>query len=84
MSEVIPLIHDASIPDHGPLLVSRDQAREMLGDISVTQLRRLLKAGEIKPVFLNASPRPQRSGGKLYFRVSDLNKLVEKFARRRR
>jgi Helix-turn-helix domain len=64
-----------------PLLVSRDQARAMLGDISVSHLRRLIKAGELKPVFLNTSPTPQRSG-KLYFRTGDLDALVEKYAKR--
>lgn len=64
-----------------PLLVSRNQARAMLGDISVSQLRRLMKAGELQPVFLNTSPKRQRSG-KLYFRLGDLEALVAKYAAR--
>ncbi|WP_408918133.1 hypothetical protein [Bradyrhizobium arachidis] len=40
-----------------------------------------MKAGEVKPIFLNASSRPQRNG-KLYFRVTDLEALVEKYAKR--
>jgi hypothetical protein len=83
MSEVIPF--DARSKSKPvlptPLLVSRDQARAMLGEISVSHLRRLIKAGELKPVFLNTSAKPQRSG-KLYFRTSDLDALVEKYAKR--
>lgn len=64
-----------------PLLVSGKQARSMLGGISVSHLRRLMKAGELKPVFLNTSAKPRRRG-KLYFRTSDLEALVEKYAKR--
>jgi hypothetical protein len=60
------------------LLVSRSKACEMLGDISVSHLRRLIKAGELKPVFLNASAQPRRNG-KLYFRTSAIEALVEKY-----
>jgi hypothetical protein len=59
------------------LLVSRDQAREMLGGISLTHLRRLMKVGDIAPVDLTVSTRPTRRG-KLYFRVTDLSELVDK------
>ncbi|MGY3496614.1 helix-turn-helix domain-containing protein [Bradyrhizobium sp. USDA 4502] len=65
----------------GQLLVSRAQAQAMLGGISVSHLRRLIKAGELRPVFLNPSKAPQRSG-KLFFRVNDLEALVEKYANR--
>lgn len=68
-------------PSSRSLLVSRDQAREMLGGISVSHLRRLMQAGELQPVFLNASPKRQRSG-KLYFRYADLEALVDKYAKR--
>jgi hypothetical protein len=64
------------------LLVSRAQACAMLGDISVSHLRRLMKAGELRPIFLNTSPNPRRSG-KLFFRTGDLEALVEKYAKRR-
>lgn len=70
-----------NLPTDHRLLVSRDRAREMLGGISVSNLRRLINAGEINPVFLNASSRPQRRG-KLYFRRCDLAALVDKFAKR--
>jgi hypothetical protein len=65
------------------LLVSRTQACAMLGDISVSHLRRLMKAGELQPVFLNTSANPRRSG-KLFFLASDLEALVKKYAKRRR
>ncbi|OSI70972.1 hypothetical protein BSZ21_10195 [Bradyrhizobium canariense] len=82
MSDVIPLSKNKSAPDRGrPLLVSGNQAREMLGGISLSHLRRLLKAGELRPVCLNMSSRPQRSG-KLYFRLADLEALVDKYAKR--
>ncbi|MCK1547181.1 helix-turn-helix domain-containing protein [Bradyrhizobium sp. 179] len=68
-------------PSPRSLLVSRDQAREMLGGISVSHLRRLMQAGELQPVFLNASTKRQRSG-KLYFRYADLEALVDKYAKR--
>jgi predicted site-specific integrase-resolvase len=63
-----------------PLLVSRAKACEMLG-ISVSHLRRLIKAGELKPIFLNASAQPRRNG-KLYFRTSAIEALVEKYEKR--
>ncbi|WP_370187057.1 helix-turn-helix domain-containing protein [Bradyrhizobium elkanii] len=69
------------VTPQGPLLVSRAQAQAMLGGISVSHLRRLIKAGELRPVFLNPSRAPQRSG-KLFFRVNDLEALVEKYASR--
>ncbi|WP_404438047.1 helix-turn-helix domain-containing protein [Bradyrhizobium daqingense] len=81
MSRVIPLKSEARPTSAARLLVSRDQAREMLGGISVSHLRRLMEAGELQPVFLNASPKRQRSG-KLYFRYADLEALVEKYAAR--
>jgi Helix-turn-helix domain len=84
MSEVIPFDSKSNsrlVSQPTPLLVSRDQARTMLGGISVSHLRRLIEAGELKPVFLNTSARRQRSG-KRFFRISDLEALVEKYARR--
>ncbi|MCA6106116.1 helix-turn-helix domain-containing protein [Bradyrhizobium cenepequi] len=81
MSEVIPVDFRSPSTSQIPLLVSRSQACAMLGGISISHLRRMMKAGELRPVFLNASATPQRSG-KLYFRVSDLEALVEKYAKR--
>ena len=81
MSDVISVDFKKSSPTQDRLLVSRSQACAMLGDISVSHLRRLMKAGEPKPVFLNASATPQRNG-KLYFRTRDLEALVEKYAKR--
>lgn len=72
--------HQTSI-DEGKLLVSREHAREMLGGISVTQLRRLMDAGDISPVDLTTSKNPIRRG-KLYFRVSDLIAFVDRRANR--
>ncbi|MGY2849307.1 putative site-specific integrase-resolvase [Bradyrhizobium sp. USDA 4509] len=80
MSDVISINATKPVAPQGPLLVSRKAAQQMLGGISVSHLRRLMKAGEIHPVFLNSSRSPQRSG-KLFFRVSDLEALVEKFAK---
>lgn len=79
----MPNLISVDFRNGSPLLVSRAQACAMLGDISVSHLRRLIKAGELKPVFLNASATPRRSG-KLYFRTRDLEALVEKYAKRAR
>ena len=81
MSDVVSVDFKQNLSRPVPLLVSRSQACAMLGDISVSHLRRLIKAGELQPVFLNASATPRRSG-KLYFRTSDLEALVEKYAKR--
>lgn len=80
MSDVIT-IDFKKTPTQDRLLVSRTQACAMLGDISISHLRRLMKAGELKPVFLNTSAKPQRRG-KLFFRTRDLEALVEKHAKR--
>jgi hypothetical protein len=81
MPNVVSVDFKQSPPRQMPLLVSRAQACSMLGDISVSHLRRLMKAGELQPVFLNTSANPRRSG-KLFFRTSDLEALVEKYAKR--
>lgn len=81
MSDVISVDFKSKPAQPAPLLVSRDQARTMLGGISVSHLRRLIDAGELQPVFLNASAKPCRSG-KRYFRVHDLEAFVEKYAKR--
>jgi hypothetical protein len=71
-----------SIIDHDqPLLVSRARACEMLGGISRSHMQRLMDAGELRPIDINASPQPRRRG-KLYFRLSDIQALVERFAKR--
>lgn len=81
MANVTPISISKATSSQGLLLVSRAQAQAMLGGISVSHLRRLIKAGELRPVFLNPSKAPQRSG-KLFFRVNDLEALVEKYASR--
>jgi hypothetical protein len=71
-----------SIIDHDqPLLVSRARACEMLGGISRSHIQRLMDAGDLRPVDLNPSPRRCRRG-KLYFRLTDIEALVERYANR--
>jgi hypothetical protein len=77
MPNLVSVDFTSNATQSDPLLVSRKQACAMLGEISVSQLRRLIKAGELHPVFLNASSRPRRSG-KLYFRTSELVSFVER------
>ncbi|QHO73983.1 hypothetical protein ACH79_16440 [Bradyrhizobium sp. CCBAU 051011] len=81
MSDVISVDFKQNAARPAPLLVSRKQTCAMLGGISASHLRRLMKAGELEPVFLNPSAQPRRRG-KLFFRTSDLEALVEKYAKR--
>ncbi|WP_420799270.1 helix-turn-helix domain-containing protein [Nitrobacter vulgaris] len=53
----------------------------MLGGISVSHLRRLMDAGELRPFDMNTSPQP-RKRGKLFFLVSDIEAFVERYAKR--
>ncbi|MEY9731733.1 hypothetical protein [Bradyrhizobium yuanmingense] len=81
MSEVVYIKPNKVSKVSPPLLVSRDEARAILGGISLSHLRRLMQAGELQPVFLNPVQTRRRSG-KLYFRYPDLEALVEKYAKR--
>ncbi|MCV0387132.1 MAG: helix-turn-helix domain-containing protein [Nitrobacter sp.] len=71
----------AEFQSNTPLVVSRAQACAMLGGISVSHLRRLMKAGELRPFDMNASSQP-RKRGKLYFLVDDIAAFVERYAKR--
>jgi hypothetical protein len=61
--------------DANQLIVSRKQACAMLGNISVSTLRRLMKAGRLHAVPINSSDKPRRSG-KLYFDIDEVKALI--------
>jgi hypothetical protein len=67
-----------SLPiDPNQLIVSRTQACAMLGNISVSTLRRHMKAGRLHAVSINSSEAPRRRG-KLYFNINEVLALIPK------
>jgi hypothetical protein len=61
--------------DPNQMLVTRAQTCAMLGNISVSTLRRYIKAGALHPVFINSSLRPRRNG-KMFFNIDEVRNFI--------
>ena len=66
------LLHGRIPPSSDPLLYTREQVATLLGGISTATIRRMERAGRLRPIRLTG-----RNTGQVFFKASDVHALVE-------
>lgn len=68
-----PKLSDSEITSSSQLLYSREQARRILGGVSISTIIRMEKTGALSPVRLNR----QAAHGQVFYRADDIARLAK-------